>query len=181
MGAAGPILAAAWTYWGHLMTTENETDEFEEPVEDEDFDEDALDLDDDVEIDEKLDEEIEEIDDDDLAAVDEDFVPVIDGDDEDEDDDDEAEAEAGDDDEETAEALDELEAEELELLDEEVEDALLVDEAAELRAIRREELTLNVDAQIQRSDEFVCQSCFLVKRSSQLANRRKMICRDCAE
>jgi hypothetical protein len=78
------------------------------------------------------------------------------------------------------EALDELEAEELELLDEEVEDALLVDEVAELRAIRREELTLNVDAQEQRPDEFVCQSCFLVKRSSQLANRRKLICLDCA-
>lgn len=86
-----------------------------------------------------------------------------------------------DDDEETAEALDELEAEELQLLDEEVEDALLVDEAAELRAIRREELTLNVDAQAQRSDEFVCRSCFLVKRISQLANKRKMICFDCAE
>ena len=32
-----------------------------------------------------------------------------------------------------------------------------------------------------RDGEFVCQSCFLVKRSSQLANRRKMICRDCAD
>lgn len=82
--------------------------------------------------------------------------------------------------EETDEALDELEAEELELIDDEVSESLLVDEAAELRAIRREELTLNVDAQAVRAGEFVCQLCFLVKRSSQLANRKKMICFDCA-
>jgi hypothetical protein len=83
-------------------------------------------------------------------------------------------------DEETEEALDELEAEELELLEDEVSETLLVDEVAELRAIRREELTLNVEAQAIRPGEFVCQSCFLVKRISQLANRKKMICRDCA-
>jgi hypothetical protein len=78
------------------------------------------------------------------------------------------------------EALDELEEEELELLEDEVSETLLIDEAEELRAIRREELTMNVDAHAVRPDEFVCQSCFLVKRTSQLANRRKMICRDCA-
>jgi hypothetical protein len=78
------------------------------------------------------------------------------------------------------EALDELEEDELELLEDEVSEILLVDEAAELRAIRREELTMDVDAHAVRDDEFVCRSCFLVKRTSQLANRRKMICRDCA-
>jgi hypothetical protein len=78
------------------------------------------------------------------------------------------------------EALDELEAEELELLEDEVSESLLVDEVAELRAIRREELTMDLDAHAVREGEFVCQSCFLVKRTSQLANRRKMICRDCA-
>ena len=83
-------------------------------------------------------------------------------------------------DEETVEALEELETQELKLLDEEVSDTLLVDEVKELRAIRREELTMDVDAQVARSDEFVCQSCFLVKRTSQLANRRKMLCADCA-
>jgi hypothetical protein len=160
------------------MTIENDADEFDEPVEEEEFDEDAIDLEDDVDLDEDL-EEIEEVEEDLDEIVPEDDDTVV-YDDEDEDGNDE-ESDDGDDDEETAEALDELEAEELELLDEEVEDALLVDEAAELRAIRREELTLNVDAQIQRSDEFVCQSCFLVKRSSQLANKRKMLCRDCAE
>lgn len=89
---------------------------------------------------------------------------------------------ADDEDEETEgdEALDELEAEELELIDDEVSESLLVDEVAELRAIRREELTMNVEAQAVRSGEFVCQSCFLVKRTTQLANRKKMICLDCA-
>ena len=89
--------------------------------------------------------------------------------------DEEAEEEA-----EADEALDELEAEELELLEDEVSESLLVDEVAELRAIRREELTMDLDAHAVREGEFVCQSCFLVKRTSQLANRRKMICRDCA-
>lgn len=83
-------------------------------------------------------------------------------------------------DDETVEALEELESEELALLDEEVNEALLVDEVKELKAIRREELTMNVDAQAQQSDEFVCQSCFLVKRTSQLANRKQMLCTDCA-
>lgn len=92
------------------------------------------------------------------------------------DDEDEDEDEEGDGD----EALDELEAEELELIDDEVSESLLVDEVAELRAIRREELTMNVEAQAVRSGEFVCQSCFLVKRMTQLANRKKMICLDCA-
>ncbi len=83
-------------------------------------------------------------------------------------------------DEETVEALEELESEELKLLEDEAADVLLVDEVKELRAIRREELTMDVDVQVPRSDEFVCQSCFLVKRTSQLANRRKMLCADCA-
>ena len=83
-------------------------------------------------------------------------------------------------DDETVEALEELESEELALLDEEVNEALLVDEVKELKAIRREELTMDVDAQAQRSDEFVCQSCFMVKRTSQLANRKQMLCTDCA-
>ncbi len=56
---------------------------------------------------------------------------------------------------------------------------MLVDEATELREIRRAELGLNIGAQAARVDEFVCSSCFLVKRTSQLANKRKLICRDC--
>jgi len=103
-----------------------------------------------------------------------DIDEVEDADGEDGDGEDEAAAE------ENEEALEELEAEELELLDDEVAETLLLDEAAELRAIRRAELTLDADAESVRGDEFVCQSCFLVKRTSQLANKRKLICKDCA-
>jgi hypothetical protein len=125
--------------------------------------------------DEELDVDLEEIDD----ALEEDVVLAEEEDDDvdyDEDDDDE-----DDEDEETTEALEELESQELELLGEEKNDNLLVDEVEELRAIRREELTMNVDTQLQRADEFVCQSCFMVKRISQLANKRKQLCADCAD
>ena len=32
----------------------------------------------------------------------------------------------------------------------------------------------------QQPTEFVCKKCFLVKHRSQLADRKRMICRDCA-
>jgi len=138
--------------------------------------------------------DIEDIEDVDEVVLDEDIVEVLDDalevpiedefedtedeeDDYDDDDDDEPDSDEHDD--ETAEALEELETQELQLLDDEANEAMLVDEVEELRAMRREELTMNVDAQSQKDDEFVCQSCFLVKRTSQLANRRKMICFDC--
>ena len=79
-------------------------------------------------------------------------------------------------------ALDELEAEELEMLteDESVE-TIVIDEAAEMRAIRRAEISMEGDSADEASaEEFVCTSCFLVKRTSQLANKRKKICFDCA-
>ena len=85
-------------------------------------------------------------------------------------------------DESAAEALDELEAEELEMLtDDESDETLVVDEAAEMRAIRRAEIAM-ADESVDEAapDEFVCQSCFLVKRMSQLAQKRKKICLDCA-
>jgi hypothetical protein len=31
----------------------------------------------------------------------------------------------------------------------------------------------------KQPDEFVCRSCFLVKHPNQLADRKKMLCRDC--
>ncbi len=114
-----------------------------------------------------------DIEDPELADL-EDDVAAVGFDDDDDDDDDEE-------DEETTEALEELESQELQLLDEEKDDNLLVDEVEVLRAIRREELTMNVDAQLQRADEFVCQSCFMLKRTSQLANKRKQLCADCAD
>ncbi len=115
------------------------------------------------------------VDDDDLDLSDEGLTAVVDDDDDDDVDDDV-------DDDEEAEALDELEAEELEMLteDESVE-TIVVDEAAEMRAIRRAEIAMegeSVDAPAE--NEFVCTSCYLVKRTSQLANKRKRICADCA-
>jgi uncharacterized protein DUF4193 len=79
-------------------------------------------------------------------------------------------------------ALDELEAEELEMLtDDESDETLVIDEAAEMRAIRRAEIAMQDDSIDEAtSKEFVCSSCFLVKRESQLANKRKKICLDCA-
>jgi len=155
------------------LPIEDEADDLEdiEEVEEiDDIDEDALD-------DDALDDDVEETT---LAVVlEEDFEEEIEADVDDEDDDEEDDDDDHDD--ETAEALEELENQEMELLDEEANEAMLVDEVAELRAMRREELTLNVDAQIQKDDEFVCQSCFMVKRTSQLANKRKMICFDCVD
>ncbi len=78
-------------------------------------------------------------------------------------------------------ALGELEAQELEMLtDDEAAETIVIDEAAEMRAIRREQLELDKDPVAITEDEFVCQSCFLVKRTSQLADSRKKICADCA-
>jgi hypothetical protein len=91
--------------------------------------------------------------------------------------------ETGDADDETeeAEALDKLEAEELEMLTEdEAAEALPIDEAEELRQLRMEAIALETGAESAQEDEFVCSGCFLVKRTSQLANRRKKLCKDCA-
>ena len=82
---------------------------------------------------------------------------------------------------ESEEALDELEAEELEMLTEdEAEETLVIDEAAELRDIRRAEIAMDRSEGSERlDDEFQCQSCFLVKKTSQLADKRRQYCRDC--
>lgn len=116
----------------------------------------------------------------DEALEDEELDDVFEEDDADADEDDEDDDDADETDE---EALDELEAEELDMLtDDEESETLIVDEAEELRAIRRAELSLQSGAASSEKseDEFVCQSCFLVLKSSQLANKRKMYCRDCA-
>lgn len=97
-------------------------------------------------------------------------------------DDDEAGEGEKDEDAEADAALDELESEELEMLTEdEASETLVVDEARELRAIQRAELSLAEDAGSGRSDdEFQCQSCFLVLKNSQLADKRNRYCVDCA-
>jgi len=83
---------------------------------------------------------------------------------------------------EVAAALDELEAEELDMLTEdETSETLVVDEAAEMRQIRREELAMDRKGADEAKDgEFVCSNCFLVLKTSQLADSRRKICRDCA-
>lgn len=80
------------------------------------------------------------------------------------------------------EALDDLEAEELEMLTEdEASETIVVDEATQLRDIRRAQISIEASAVGGAGEnEFVCSVCFLVKKSSQLRNRRKKICRDCA-
>jgi hypothetical protein len=150
-----------------------------ETVDDEDLDLDDADIDaedlDEAELDVDLEDDVD-VDEPDLDEFEDDVdadAPGFDGDDDDDDDDDQ--------DEETTEALEELETQELQLLDDEKNDNLLVDEVEVLRAIRREELTMNVDTQSKRADEFVCQSCFMLKRTSQLANKRKQLCADCAD
>ena len=117
----------------------------------------------------------EDMPDPDLEVIEDDLVEeVLEVDD---DDSDEAEATDGED-----EAFDELEAEELEMLTEdETTETLVVDEAAEMRAIRRAELAMDQQGVVEASEgEFVCSNCFLVLKTSQLANPRKKICRDCA-
>ncbi len=50
-----------------------------------------------------------------------------------------------------------------------------------MRAIRRAEIDMEAgEVDEANDDEFVCTSCFLVKRRLQLANTRKKICTDCA-
>ena len=141
-------------------------------VDDEDTEEEEVD-DDDIDEEEVDDELIEEdvLDDDAYEAED-------DAADDDDDDDEDGEEDAADPD--APAALDELEAEELEIVDEPTPQTMLVDEASEIRAIRRQELTLDVERESQQTDEFVCASCFLVLKRSQLANKRKLLCVDCA-
>jgi hypothetical protein len=121
------------------------------------------------------DEEIgDDLEDEDADAYDED--EDFEEDDEEEDaDEDEEEDEDGD------EALDELEEEELEMLTEdEAAESLPVDELEELRQMRREAMALETEAEGVHEDEFVCSGCFLVKRRTQLADPKRMLCRDCA-
>lgn len=145
----------------------------------------ADDITDDFDDDDELD--IEDIAEDDLAddfdddedevVVDDDDDDVADEVDDDFDDDEEDEGDDEDDEEDRDEALEELEAAELEIEDD--PETLLVDEAAEIREMRREELGIGGSAREQSADEFVCSECFLVKKTSQLANKKRRVCRDC--
>ena len=71
-------------------------------------------------------------------------------------------------------SLDELLAKRAEEKGEEEED-----DAAELTREERAE-SLAVKVLPQQADEFTCRNCFLVKHRSQLADRKKVFCKDCA-
>ena len=49
-------------------------------------------------------------------------------------------------------------------------------------ALNRDERLEPLDTRIvpMQSSEFMCKRCFLVKHRSQLADKKKMLCRDCA-
>ncbi|GBE24408.1 hypothetical protein BMS3Bbin02_00679 [bacterium BMS3Bbin02] len=80
------------------------------------------------------------------------------------------------------EPLDELEAEERGMLTaDEASETISIDEEAALRDIMIAERSMaasEVDG--PHEDEFVCQSCFLVKAQVQMASKRKKLCIDCA-
>jgi hypothetical protein len=135
-------------------------DEMPDDIDDDDISDDLFD--DEPAEDDLLDEDLEE----------DDATPGVDAD---EDDDDE-------DEDEDTEALDDLEAEELDMLtDDEASETIAADEEKQLRDIRRAQISIEASAAGGAgANEFVCSSCFLVKKTSQLANKRKKICRDCA-
>lgn len=85
--------------------------------------------------------------------------------------DDEEEAEG------TEASLDELLAKRAEEKADEEEDEALADLA---RGEERAETLGTIKVLPQQADEFTCRNCFLVKHRSQLADKKKMICRDCA-
>ncbi len=138
-----------------------------------DLDEDALvDLEDDDPLDD--DDDIVEIDDDDDDAVGDEVVEILTA----------APAAVV---ERSGEADDEEEEEEPE--DEDVEASLDVilkerlvveDEPEDDEATDQEDRTEGNERVLPKQpDEFVCRSCFLVKHPSQLADKKKMLCRDC--
>jgi len=84
--------------------------------------------------------------------------------------------------EEAAEPLDELEAEERGMLTaDEASETISIDEEAALRDIMIAERSMDAsEVDSAHEDEFVCQSCFLVKAQVQMASKRKKLCIDCA-
>ncbi len=144
-----------------------DVDEEDDLDPDEDLEEDDLDPDEDIDEDDDLDEG--DLDDNDLDEDD------INGGDQDEDDDEDDEDE---DDQKTV-TLDALEAEELETVETNDPATILVDEASEIKALRRKEMAIDVEADSRRVDEFVCTSCFLLRKNVQLADPKNMLCADC--
>jgi hypothetical protein len=85
-------------------------------------------------------------------------------------------------DEEEADEEEEPEDEDVEAsLDMILKERLVVEEEPEdEEAVETDEKSDGVERVLPKQpDEFVCRSCFLVKHPSQLADRKKMLCRDC--
>ncbi len=57
-----------------------------------------------------------------------------------------------------------------------------VEEEEALVNLSRDERLEPLDARVvpMQATEFVCKNCYLVKHRSQLADKKKMLCRDCA-
>lgn len=73
-----------------------------------------------------------------------------------------------------------LEVEELNMVEEGVSSKVLTSEQArEVAVLRRQELSMNPDDHAIRQNEFLCESCFLVKRITQKASPRSKFCIDC--
>ena len=53
-------------------------------------------------------------------------------------------------------------------------------DAAEERNVKTSDLTLDTNAMGIQDDEFICSSCFLILKISQLEKPRAKICKDCA-
>ena len=136
--------------------------DLEELPDDAVIDEDVID--EDPDLDDDLDEDpVVDVD------LDEDAVsPVVAPTGDEDEDEDEDEAEADEDDVEAS--LDVILKEKLVVADEEEDD-----EAPD----QEERAEPAVKVLPKRPDEFVCQSCFLVKHPSQLADAKRMFCRDC--
>jgi len=129
----------------------------------------AEDLEDEIELDEELDEELVEEIDDELESDDDDDVSDIEipsGDTRQTEEDDEDIPDADD----VEASLDVILKEKLVVEDEQEEDGVA---ETDDRADGTESVLP------KQSDEFVCTSCFLVKSSNQLADKKNKLCRDC--
>ena len=56
------------------------------------------------------------------------------------------------------------------------------EDEAELAGMNRDESRESLTTKVlpMQQNEFVCKRCYLVKHRSQLADRRRILCRDCA-
>ncbi len=91
---------------------------------------------------------------------------------------DEADAEQAEDESEEETSLDEIIAKKAS--EDDAEDEAEDESVLTLEPEERVGGTLPSNVKPQQSSEFTCRNCFLVKSKSQLADRKRMLCRDCA-